>query len=212
MNTFSFRKNTAGFTLIEILTVVIILGILTAAGLSRYAVPDRARIAEVESSTRDLVTLMRSARASAMAGEVHEFPSGTVKVPVGGFGFLFNPTEKRGYVFADMDGDKLYDVNNDGGYLDQSEIIPDYINISATDTDPLGTGLIFDTSPTAPVTDNFWILFAPNSAEVTFGNSDTSQDLGATKNISLKLNYKDMREYEIKINKISRFFEVSLTK
>ncbi len=220
MKTKFFRKK-SGFTLIELMVVIFLLSMLTLL-ISSYYSPNKLRAQRGQNYSQSLIDLLRTARSDAVSGRTVGEPPVT---PEGGYGFYFSADEKRAFVYSNNDQDSGADPNGDqydditDEEIESGEILPNILQmkverINVNDEGEVSRTTIYDTAGGAPLTKDFWIVFAPNSADVTFGSECCSLPTGPvtedTKEFVITVILADVRSYTISINKVSRFFEISL--
>ena len=107
---FSNKKNGAGFTLIELMIVISIVGVLSLVVMFNYSTfNDRLALS---SAGQEMAIAVRQAQVYGL--NVRESSSGNF---TSAFGVFIDPVSSPStyYIFADKDGNDLYDVGNGCG-------------------------------------------------------------------------------------------------
>jgi prepilin-type N-terminal cleavage/methylation domain-containing protein len=104
---FSGQK-TSGFTLIETIVSISIVAVISVLFLANYKYASQQ--ATLNNAARKLASDTRTAQSYTLGSK--EFNCGGVnKVPPGGWGVLISPTLNSYTLFADCNGNKLYEAD-----------------------------------------------------------------------------------------------------
>lgn len=199
-----------GYTLVELTVVVAIIAILAVAGMNLIS-SDKIVLQEAENLSLDVIRILRDARTKALSGATIETTFGEEtdeEIPAGGYGVFFDGDVNKAYVFADTNADgKFRDgvgaedevISSTGAYFPLLRLIAYRINTTGGGSE----GKVI--SDSEGDSKDFWIIFAPNTGEITFG-SETAEDITPdTKELFIDIIYEDVRHYHIFLNKVSRF-------
>lgn len=187
--------NKKGFTIAELLIVVLIIGLITAFGINTYQV-QREQFRFTESLTK-VISLINTARNYAITSRAVYDPTKATPsfIPKEGYGIHMDKTTGELVLFANTGTD--FDIYDVGDLIEETYTLPDISNLDSITR-------VLELEP--DIGDEAVIIFRPPLAETFLGDNISDEPINELKFKFLRRG--DDFEKIIKINSIAGFPEV----